>query len=57
MSERPVCKHCGVEVSMVNFALGPRLMHDPYPQRSSSMYWHCQRTVAETEKPGEAEKP
>ena len=40
------CVHCGVEVRVVNWALGPELMHSPYPHHTRDAYRNCRLTVA-----------
>lgn len=44
--ERPRCVHCGEELDLVPYSLGPQWMHTRYPYNSRDRYWHCQRTVA-----------
>lgn len=44
-----VCRHCGVEITLVNYALGPEWRHDPRPHHFGSEYLHCKQTVAEPE--------
>jgi len=44
------CKHCRVEVQLVNYALGPSWRHTPNGDtREHSTYLSCKLTVAEPE--------
>lgn len=43
------CRHCGVEITPVQYAIGPEWRHDPYPHLGRE-YLHCVRTIAEPTK-------
>lgn len=47
MSEPEVCRHCGVEIRVINWALGPEWMHSTYPHRTRDAYRYCHFAVAE----------
>jgi len=42
------CKHCGHRIVRINFALGPRWVHQPYGASfNNGTFVYCQQTVAE----------